>query len=323
MADQENFFLANINPICLGVILLVGILVLIFSKSRRILNSLPGFSTSIGVLGTFLVLYFYLSSEDLNLEKIKDVNALVQNLAAAFSTSIIGIIGSVIFSFLVKGKLDWLEKQNNWDQHPAALLKDLIEKTSSNQEHILTLAKSVDSLTSNLVSDLATVFEKVEKNIGQTLIALNNQAKDMYSEEMKNTTQEMLAGYSQKVDDTSKELIIHLQNKTKLLEQSFASLESMQGRAATMLEESSSSFRGAVEQYQALQETATSVIGEVDQKKQRFDELVNNVESLLETINKRSEGIIAMQQQLTDIGNVVDQLDRLKQELRKVNQNGL
>ena len=299
------------NWISLAIIALPSLILIRFSRSPRILNALPSFSTSIGVFFTFLVLWLNLSDEDMKIGNEEDVKDLVNELAAAFSTSIIGILGNIILSFVVKFRLDSIEKKNKWDQHPAAILTD-------NQRQISELTNSINSLASNLKTEFKDVFEELRKKIDQKLKDLHTKAQSMYVDEMGRITKTVVEKYSGDISKATTDLLKYLQEATATLEKAFSKLEKMQTRAGTALETSTERFETSVSDYNKLRVEAQSLLRESQKQSSEVTAMIENMQQLTETINQRSDGIQSMQQQLTDIGNVVEQLDRLKSSLTSI-----
>ncbi len=80
-------------------------------RNQRLANALPGIFVSIGIFGTFLGLVLGLT--EINPEDVKDmtkgVKSLIAGLSLAFSSSLLGILFSVLFSFIYKIRITRLE----------------------------------------------------------------------------------------------------------------------------------------------------------------------------------------------------------------------
>lgn len=95
----------NISVLALGLIstLIFGALYFTKFKSKQLLNYLPNVWTSLGILGTFIAIVY--SLEDLqNSSSGNEINVigLIEDIAPAFITSIIGICGAIITSIAIK-----------------------------------------------------------------------------------------------------------------------------------------------------------------------------------------------------------------------------
>jgi methyl-accepting chemotaxis protein len=80
-------------------------------RNQRLPNALPGIFVSIGIFGTFLGLVMGLSEVNLSdVDNLKiGVEHLISGLSLAFSSSLLGILYSVLFSFFYKMKITRLE----------------------------------------------------------------------------------------------------------------------------------------------------------------------------------------------------------------------
>lgn len=142
LADLDAYW----NLIAIGAILIYS-LIFLRSKKPKILNTIPGFCTGIGVLFTFIVLYVEIQG---NPEKFLGDNSLLQNLVidltAAFSTSIIGIFFSLVLSPIVKNKIDRLEKKelgNSAKLHPQILMQEMIIAFNKNNDLLQKLSEGI------------------------------------------------------------------------------------------------------------------------------------------------------------------------------------
>lgn len=137
----------------------------------------PTIWTSLGILGTFvsilISLYFFVKSES------DDINLLIYNIAPAFTTSIIGIFGSIITSlknkrFLarVEGKegntLVQLNKQiatNSASYSPEIILLEILKEIKDNRE------KSSKE-NSDLIKELKSLTEIFNETISNLQISI-------------------------------------------------------------------------------------------------------------------------------------------------------
>lgn len=181
------------NQTALIAIVVYAVLVFILSKSPRLLNTIPSFSAGIGVLLTFWVLYENLKAFDPPQGDDVFLKTLVQELSAAFSTSIIGVTGSFIFNFLVKWRIDQLERkgykgEDYFKKHPHELLheirvsnddirKEIINLRGRNQEATLeNIVDSVNSLTNDAIGKLERLFTDLDQRLQKTIEALGSNA---------------------------------------------------------------------------------------------------------------------------------------------------
>lgn len=101
---EETFLQSHLLD--LGVLVVgIAISILLFLKYRSskyvsFLTYIPNVWTSLGILGTFVSIYISLNQFDF--KSVIDVGLLVKMIAPAFSTSIIGIIGALAFSMIIR-----------------------------------------------------------------------------------------------------------------------------------------------------------------------------------------------------------------------------
>ena len=99
----------NLNEVVFvaGLLLTAAIVLTYFTtfRSRQMLNYVPNVWTSLGILGTFVSIVGSLSMIKATSYDLKDstvVLELIEKIGPAFTTSIIGIIGAIITSILIK-----------------------------------------------------------------------------------------------------------------------------------------------------------------------------------------------------------------------------
>ena len=97
MNDDLNIIVLIIG---LGISIVFFILYFTKLKSKQLLNYTPNVWTSLGILGTFIAIVKSLGTTGSN--NLSDVNTLVSNIIPAFETSIIGIIGAIFSSIIIK-----------------------------------------------------------------------------------------------------------------------------------------------------------------------------------------------------------------------------
>lgn len=151
----------------------------------------PTIWTSLGILGTFvsilISLYLFVKSES------DDINLLIYNIAPAFTTSIIGIFGSIITSlknkrFLarVEGKegntLVQLNKQiatNSASYSPEIILLEILKEIKDNREKSSKensdLIKELKSLTEIFNETISNLQISIEGKIDSLNTGVNNE----------------------------------------------------------------------------------------------------------------------------------------------------
>lgn len=143
-----------------------------------IYDSIPSVFTTLGILGTFVGIFFGLQKFDVN--NINDsIPTLLEGMKTAFSTSIVGILFSLIF-----GKVSQIVQRNVDLNQPAKPTGELAELNriadileSSHKETI----KKFDKLNTSLVGE-------TDDSLSTQLIKLRNQFTDYISSSEKQTT---------------------------------------------------------------------------------------------------------------------------------------
>ena len=143
-----------------------------------IYDSIPSVFTTLGILGTFVGIFFGLQKFDVN--NISDsIPPLLEGMKTAFSTSIVGIIFSLIF-----GKVSQIVQRNVDLNQPAKPTGELAELNrianfleSSHKETI----EKFDRLNTSLVG-------KTDDSLSTQLIKLRNQFTDYISSFKKQTS---------------------------------------------------------------------------------------------------------------------------------------
>ena len=118
----------------------------IFSASKRIFDYFPTSLSTLGVLGTFLGIYVGLQRFDpSNIQA--SIPVLLEGLKTAFSTSLLGMGGSLILSFIIN-----ILSDVNEGQHPTQY-DILAEKIDA----------SVDKMSKNVVRSMDKVRKRIEE----------------------------------------------------------------------------------------------------------------------------------------------------------------
>lgn len=104
MSSILEYYL-NESVFILGLVMTVAFIIVYFTKlkSKQLLNYLPNIWTSLGILGTFIAIVY--SLEDLRSSSSgNEINVvgLIEDIAPAFITSIIGICGAIVTSIAIK-----------------------------------------------------------------------------------------------------------------------------------------------------------------------------------------------------------------------------
>lgn len=160
--------MSNVLVILLGGVATYGLQCkYVKTRSRTLLNAIPGVWTSLGLLGTFIAIVISLNNIDP--EKI-DVPIIINGLVPAFTTSIIGLIGAVVYTVWNK----WIFA-NEDSQTEEAL-------GGTPEEYIKQTAEGIDALDTTMQGVLVEIKEmRADGNVYQQWHrnALDNQNRRM------------------------------------------------------------------------------------------------------------------------------------------------
>jgi methyl-accepting chemotaxis protein len=158
------------------------------ARNQRLAAALPGIFVSIGIFGTFLGLVLGLSGLEFGplAKNQNNVTTLINGLSLAFSTSLFGILYSIVFSLIYRLSITDLERS-------LLLFDDLIAKVFpySSQEDFavqyLEIQKDIKQGIQTLATDLAlklaeTIGPAVSDAVEQKLIPSLDRIFDLVSE---------------------------------------------------------------------------------------------------------------------------------------------
>ena len=104
------------------------------TKSIQLRNYCSTLWTSVGILGTFVSIYISLNGMDFILVNNNAIESLIQNIIPAFSTSTIGIVGSIICTICNRLSIAKAEKIEENDFANTTFL--LSNHNSTQKEHM-------------------------------------------------------------------------------------------------------------------------------------------------------------------------------------------
>ncbi len=224
------------------------------TKSLQLLNFIPNVWTALGVLGTFISIY--LAFDDINSESLSKNDAIVniiRKITPAFSTSIIGLIGNVFSSTIIKWILSKEEKleQDNFPttETPEKMLYNInigimglaskIEQTtlSSNHNH-KELISAYNYQTGQIVETLSSQSEILKTFVDDFILNMNGLFADMrhslgaqmynFGEEQYQKTSELLENLNKMLSTQSTQLLEKQNNDlTQYYKDNYSKMEQM------------------------------------------------------------------------------------------------
>ena len=193
----------NISVLALGLIstLIFGALFFTKFKSKQLLNYLPNVWTSLGILGTFIAIVY--SLEDLqNSSSGNEINVigLIEDIAPAFITSIIGICGAIITSITIKIIYAIEEKKEEriyadtvGGNISPELMLDRINRSIEKLINVTTLQESnIKSFLDNYMLQLDAFYNKIFES--------NKEQVHTLSDEYVHSVAQVLAGANEEIN---------------------------------------------------------------------------------------------------------------------------
>lgn len=217
------------------------------------ISYIPNLWTSLGILGTFVSILLSLSN--LNFKTVLDISKLVQMIAPAFSTSIIGIIGALASSIVIRIHRATVEVRE--DDTYAASIRNIERQVSIMGSGAKEMAKEMgrevvaaagEGLRTSMIQHVRAMVravEKEEKNFDEVaakIIAnLNEVAKThkvsmsdlmtQYAEEAGNVKEKCATAIADIMVKTSEEVEkisqVHLSHLDEISKSQIAHLESI------------------------------------------------------------------------------------------------
>jgi len=156
---------------------------------RRYYNTLPSILTGLGILGTFLGLMMGLSQLDIGSSNpdqiLSGITGLLKGVTIAFSTSVWGILCSIIFNILEK---KWTKELGNVVSDITKLIDELFDRKTTEKwlaeihseslEQTIQLKSFNDDLALNIAAELESVLDDKLKQsldkLGEAITNLNN-----------------------------------------------------------------------------------------------------------------------------------------------------
>ena len=183
-----NFF-SGYNLLTITLIAVYAFVAILLSYRRsqhKLLFALPGVSASVGVLFTFVVLYSELKGFNIVGKDDSFLEVLVRKLSAAFSTSIIGLIGSLIANGLIKLRQEDLEKKDiknrpELQKHPHVLLYEIVLSNQAVSQELRLLRgeeqpvsmydvnRSLSNLNEGVLSEIQVLFKSLDQKLEQAI----------------------------------------------------------------------------------------------------------------------------------------------------------
>ena len=220
--EAEIFEHLNLLVICAGLFFSVLLFVFYYTvtRSRSVISYLPNIWTSLGILGTFIsIVKCLMGSNDLS-----NMESVIRDIVPAFQTSIIGIVGAIVTSVLIKAILAIEDKKYEEEYDKKSYSVNMTpELLLDNINQSLKVANNKIDGLAGLVA--AGVLEEVDKHLVSKMeeLAVNHSARLVSLFEQEESS---LADATAKVSDATSVML-------ESIKASFALLQSSVGAVAT------------------------------------------------------------------------------------------
>lgn len=326
--------LSTLSPILdgTGVFILSFIIATIFAviyrftKSRQLLNSLPGLFTSLGLLGTFVAICNSLGGIDSM--QSPNVLLIIQKLIPAFTSSIAGLIAAFIATTACKIWYSYEEKRidkkvenktpeeclfevmNNTSQTHASIeevVSLLKQKAAKDEEYnqklndsISQQSKILEDFINKFVVRMEEIFTKMQGNIEQ-------QIQDFGEDQFKKTSA-ILTEITQKLSDSSTTLIAKQeQSVTEMIDRTNEGLSSVTTTVVQQVDKLCADTTSALQDISAKQrEDFSGIIEKYGDLAQRLTQQgadgLQQMEELKQTYQSANASML---QSTTDMNNEI------------------
>lgn len=160
-------------------IAIYSLLVSIYSVRNgksNLLNSIPPWCTGVGVGFTFFILWNNLSSFQFTQSDTSEIEALIRELSAAFSTSIIGIASSLVSVIFVRPAIERMERKQiagkpHLETHPHQLLYDIriaiesLKGQDDEQATLYSVESHVKGFTEEALNNMNRLFQGFSREV--------------------------------------------------------------------------------------------------------------------------------------------------------------
>ena len=306
-------------------------------RNQRLANALPGIFVSIGIFGTFLGLVLGLSEVNLSdVDNLKiGVEHLISGLSLAFSSSLLGIFCSVLFSFFYKIRITRLETTFfSFDQAMSKFFPYHSAERFSGQylETQIDIKHSMQTLATDIVTKLGP---KIGEAIGKELDPLRYDFS-LLLENLQKTNSETSKGLVELFDNKFRELFQELsvivkettvvqseikdqmENFAESLEKHFAGqaeLIEKTSKAGQILSDSLDSLENISNHLKSSADYVTSAATLLEESaakaKDGHEILRDTMEKQIEALTKTREDLSASWESITDNTEGVVELMRL------------
>lgn len=295
-------FKANIFLHLNGLVIVIGLLctALLFvyyykyTRARSVISYLPNIWTSLGILGTFISIVRSLADTD----NLSDLPTVVDNIVPAFETSIIGIVGAIITSIVVKiifanedkkYEEEYDRKSYSVDMTPELLL-DSINQSMRDAN------KKIDGLASTIA---AGVLVEVDKHLTSKMeeLARTHTARlvSLFEHE-----EESITSATAKVDKAVSSMANTMKGASSTIKKTMEDISSELSEAVTKI------VNDSIEKTGKISEDFTSEVSDIEKKM---------LDSLSTQLTDRYQQLLKMNEE--SIASMKKDIEKMQSEIAK------
>ncbi|MBW1650895.1 MAG: MotA/TolQ/ExbB proton channel family protein [Deltaproteobacteria bacterium] len=276
--------------ICIiGVIFLAGFLGRLFRKrTNKIIAILPNVAVSIGILGTFYGVFIGLLNFDVS--KINDsIPKLLEGLKLAFTTSIAGLIASIILKFVFEFKATLEDSKNNVQQDdPVELLKEIVSGINSLEKSSREVEKSIVScFRSDEEYSLISQLKLIRQEIIDTKREMSDSFENFAEKIAESNTDALIKALEKVINEFNVKLNELTNESFKNLSAAMIKLTEWQENYKTYIDQTEDKINTLLNQ---MSQTVT-VLNDTSERISKIDNNLENIDSTLSGISVSAEDI--------------------------------
>ena len=311
--------------VVIGSLLLLGIILRLAKKrTNKLISLLPNIVVSFGILGTFVGVYLGLLEFDVS--NINDsIPKILEGLKTAFSTSIAGLVASIILKFIFEGKSTWEDSKDNVARQddPLKLLQAMVigihrlEKSSRAIENSIVSCFRSDEEYS-LISQLKLIRQEVVDSKREIVNSFENFANkiaqsntDALVDALKKVIGDFNTLLNELVSESFKELSVAMIKLTEWQEEYKTQMDKTQDTVATLLDQMNKSVK-------VLRETSDKITN-VDNSLEKIDISVGSISVSADDISMHIANLQlqnkALEQSISSIKQIGDEAKKVIPEI--------
>lgn len=282
-------------------------------KNKKLVNYTPNVWTALGILGTFMTLFFTLK-DDLPMEFTTvngilieseniDIKELINQLTSAFSTSIVGILGAIFSSIFIKNYIDKLEKKledekeekrtKNWENMP---FEQILFKTYQENQKLHT---TINDNTKNVHGKLDDLYKVIYNSISSINSNADRRFESIIDIDIENLDNQKT------VVSLLKQLNSENNEPTKKLANSIEAMDESLQNVSTSINSLMADFKKELSEFTTqIKATTDTTINElnreaIEKAKENAEKASKDFTVAIEAIIKSNEALIVNQNEAT------------------------